>query len=47
MCQVSTLLPKSEKGGRIIVVSHDNEFMRLTCDCEVHLAKGGSPYERI
>ena len=28
------------------VVSHNREFIRLTCGCEIHLTKGGSPYER-
>lgn len=48
MCQVSALLRQLAESGRIIiVVSHDREFMRLTCGCEIHLTKGDSPYERI
>ena len=48
MCRVSALLRRLAEDGRIvIVVSHDGEFMRLTCDCEIHLTKGGSSYERI
>lgn len=46
MRQVSALLRKLAESGRIvIVVSHDGEFMRMTCDCEIHLPKG-EPYER-
>lgn len=32
--------------ARAIVVSHDDEFMHLTCDCEIRLAKGENPYGR-
>lgn len=44
MCQVSALLRRLAESGRIIiVVSHDREFMRLTCDCAIHLTKGDGP----
>ena len=47
MCRVSALIRKLAKDGRIvIVVSHDDEFMRLTCDCEIRLTKGENPYGR-
>ena len=36
----------AEGGRAAIIVSHDGEFMHLTCDCEIYLTKGGSPYER-
>ena len=47
MCRVSALIRKLAEDGRIvIVVSHDDEFMHLTCDCEIRLAKGENPYGR-
>ena len=47
MCRVSALIRKLAEDGRIvIVVSHDDEFMHLTCDCEIRLAKGEIPYGR-
>ena len=47
MRQVSALLRRLAESGRIIiVVSHDREFMCLTCDCEIRLAKGENPYGR-
>ena len=47
MCRVSALIQKLAADGRIvIVVSHDDAFMRLTCDCEIRLAKGENPYGR-
>ena len=33
--------------GRIVIVaSRDDEFMHLTCDCEIRLEKGENPYGR-
>lgn len=47
MCRVSARIRKLAEDGRIvIVVSHDDEFMHLTCDCEIRLAKGENPYGR-
>lgn len=47
MCRVSARIRKLAEDGRIvIVVSHDDEFMRLTCDCEIRLAKGEILYGR-
>lgn len=47
MCRVSALIRRLAESGRIIiVVSHDREFMCLTCDCEIRLTKGENPYGR-
>ena len=44
MRRVSALLRQLAESGRIVlVVSHDEEFMRLTCDSEIHLTKGAEP----